>query len=213
MESILREQKTPQSLTFTMMSIPAKALATCIIFTLAVGMFGALGQVAVHDIIPTFYSKHNKSGSAATISGQVVEEDTHSESTAGSERGDLFSELSKVVAQPQDKPFYQDEQFVWTLRWTHIHLFGINMIFILMGGITLFLDASSKLRTWLIVLPFAGVLIDILAMWLKGFVSPIFFWLHIPGGGMFGGVFCYVSLRALWEMWLKPVSKKASSFN
>lgn len=211
MESILREQETPQSLTFTMMSVPAKALATCIIFTLAFGMFGALGQVIVHDIIPTFYSKNNTSGSASTISGHIVEEDTHSESTAGSERGDLFSELSKVATQPENKPFYQDEQFVWVLKWTHIHLFGINMIFILMGGITLFLDAGHRLRTWLIILPFAGVLIDILAMWLKAFVSPIFFWFHIPGGGMFGGVFCYVSLRALWEMWFKPVPARESS--
>lgn len=209
MEPVLSEKRKNQGLTFAVMSTPAKVLATCIIATLAFGMFGAMGQIVVHDIIPTFYSKNNTSGSASTISGLVVEEDTHSESTMGSERGDLFSELSKVATQPEDKPFYQDEQFVWTLKWTHIHLFGINIIFILMGGITLFLDAGHRLRTWLIILPFAGVLIDILAMWLKAFVSPIFFWLHIPGGGMFGGVFCYVSLRALREMWFKPVSEQA----
>jgi hypothetical protein len=66
------------------------------------------------------------------------------------------------------------------------------------------LDASSRLRSWLIALPFVGVLVDILAMWLKGFVSPVFFWLHIPGGGVFALIFGYVSLRALWEMWIKP---------
>ena len=69
--------------------------------------------------------------------------------------------------------------------------------------VRLLLDAGLRLRTWLIVLPFVGVLIDIAAMWLKGFVSPIFFWLHLPGGGIFGLVFVYVSLRALWEMWIK----------
>ena len=77
------------------------------------------------------------------------------------------------------------------------------MIFIFMGVISLLLDASAKFLTWLIVLPFIGLLIDILAMWLKVFVSPIFFWLHIPGGGIFAVVFGYVSLRALWEMWIK----------
>ena len=97
-----------------------------------------------------------------------------------------------------------DEQFVWTLKWTHIHLFGMGMIFIFMGGITLLLDMGSKVRTWLIVLPFIGVLIDILAVWLKVFISPVFFWLHTPGGGIFGTVFGFVSLRALWEMWFKP---------
>ena len=211
MEPVLSEKRNNQGLTFAVMSTPGKTLATCIIVTLAFGMFGALGQVVVHDIIPTFYLDKNTSDSTSISSEKVVEEKEYSEPIVESERGDLFSDLSKVADKPEDKPFYQDEQFVWTLRWTHIHLFGINMIFILMGGVTLFLDAGSRLRTWLIVLPFAGVLIDILAMWLKAFVSPIFFWLHIPGGGMFGGVFCYVSLRALWEMWFKPVPARESS--
>ena len=38
-------------------------------------------------------------------------------------------------------------------------------------------------------------------MWLKAYVSPAFFWLHVPGGGLFAAVFGYVSLRALREMW------------
>ncbi len=57
------------------------------------------------------------------------------------------------------------------LKWTHIHLFGMSMIFIFVGAITIWLDASSALRSWLVVLPFIGVLVDILAMWLKAFVS------------------------------------------
>jgi len=76
-----------------------------------------------------------------------------------------------------------------------------------MGVISLLLDAGPKVRAWLMVLPFVGVLIDIVAMWLNAFVSPIFFWLHLPGGGLFGLVFVYVSLRALWEMWIKPPSQ------
>lgn len=42
------------------------------------------------------------------------------------------------------------------------------MIFIFMGAITLFLNLSARIRTWLIVLPFMGVIIDIATMWLKG---------------------------------------------
>jgi hypothetical protein len=85
-----------------------------------------------------------------------------------------------ICKTPLFSTFHKKEQFVWTLKWAHIHLFGINMI---LGLITLLLEAGSKLRTCLIALPFIGVFIDILAMWLKAFVSPIFFWLHIPGGG------------------------------
>ena len=55
------------------------------------------------------------------------------------------------------------DQFVWTLKWTHIHLFDMGMIFIFMGFISLLLDAGTKIRTWLIVLPFVGVLIDTLS--------------------------------------------------
>jgi hypothetical protein len=38
-------------------------------------------------------------------------------------------------------------------------------------------------------------------MWLKGYVSPAFFWLHIPGGGLFGFSFFYIALKGFWEMW------------
>ena len=61
----------------------------------------------------------------------------------------------------------------------------MGMIFSFMGAVTLWLDAGTALRTWLVVLPFAGVILDILAMWLKAFVSPAFFWLHLPGGGLY----------------------------
>ena len=70
-----------------------------------------------------------------------------------------------------------------------------------MGAITLFLDLGIRVRSWLIILPFVGVFIDILAMWLKIYISPVFFWLHIPGGGLFGVVFGIVTFRALLEMW------------
>jgi hypothetical protein len=57
-----------------------------------------------------------------------------------------------------------------------------------------------------VVLPFAGILIDISTMWLKGYISPAFFWLHIPGGGLFGAIFVYVLIRGLYEMWFAAPS-------
>jgi hypothetical protein len=80
----------------------------------------------------------------------------------------------------------------------------MSMIFIFLGAVTIWLDAGWALRTWLVVLPFIGVMLDIVAMWLKAFVSPVFFWLHVPGRGLFAAIFAYVSLRALWEMWSPP---------
>ncbi len=203
MEHILNYNDAQPRMTFKVMSLPGRALATCIIISLGLGMLGAIGQIVIHDIIPTFYAVET-ADEKSTETGD--HDDMHTDMMApgtASERGDLFAELSQPEAEPDKKPFYAGEQFVWTLKWTHIHLFGMGMIFIFMGAISLFLDAGIYLRTWLIVLPFVGILIDIAAMWLKGFISPAFFWLHIPGGGIFGLIFIYVSVRALWEMWFK----------
>ena len=203
MESNRIDRQPDQRMTLARMPTPAKTLATCIIAVMTVGMLGALGQIVVHDIIPTFYSP-SATDNTASPSGDRHAGMNHSAPTLpGTDRGDLFADLSTVETKPP-KPFYQQEQFIWTLKWTHIHLFGMSMIFIFVGAITIWLDTGSALRSWLVVLPFIGVLVDILAMWLKAFVSPAFFWLHVPGGGLFAVVFAYVSLRALWEMWFKP---------
>jgi hypothetical protein len=200
MEELLNEKKQPGLIRLGNMSLPAKVLASSIIFIMSFGMLGATGQIVVHDIIPTFFGEKN----TAEMQDSAMNMDRNADSGTVSDRGDLFSDLSAKAVNPEKKPFYENEQFVWSLRWTHIHLFGIGMIFIFIGGISLLLDAGATFRAWLIVLPFVGMLIDIAAVWLKGFVSPVFFWLHLPGGGLFSLVFGYVSLRALWEMWLKP---------
>jgi hypothetical protein len=189
---------TQQWPTMAQLPKPAKALISIVILTMAIAMAGALGQIIVHDIIPTFFS--------GQPSGDLESSDKNDEGgskerdEASSGRGDLFSEESVRPATPEKQPLYQTEQFVWALKWTHIHLFGMNMIFIFMGAITLFLNISIKARTWLVILPFIGVLLDIAAVWLKGYISPAFFWLHIPGGGLFAIVFAIVSAKAFREM-------------
>jgi hypothetical protein len=180
-----------------MFPLPAKALISGVILTLALAMTGALGQIIVHDIVPTFFSSSGMEHRGIKPEQQMEQP---AADTAGAGRGDLFAE--EPEAMKTGKPSLLDsEQFVWTLKWTHIHLFGMNMIFIILGGVCVLLDLSAKTRTWLVILPFVGVFFDIAAMWLKAFVSPAFFWLHIPGGGLFGAVFIYVSIRALVEMW------------
>ena len=188
--------------TLAQFPVPAKALISSIILTMAIAMLAALGQIVIHDIIPTFFAESEMTDHSAMAMEAGADSGSVAAETSSSGRGDLFSE-DAPVAQNTAKtgPFYKTEQFVWMLKWTHIHLFGMNMIFIFMGGIAVFLDVGARWKTLLVVLPFAGVLIDIAAMWLKGYVSPAFFWLHIPGGGLFGFTFFYVSARALWEMW------------
>ena len=177
--------------------LPAKALVSGVILTMALAMAGAMGQIIVHDIIPTFFS----SSPMEHRGDETMQEmEQTAEEAADDDRGDLFAE-ELTVTETEKPSILHSEQFVWLLKWTHIHLFGMNMIFIFMGAITLLLDLGLKFRTWLVILPFVGVFVDIAAMWLKIYISPVFFWLHIPGGGLFGVVFFIVTIRAMLEMW------------
>jgi hypothetical protein len=185
--------------TLAQFPMPAKALVSIVILTMAIAMAGALGQIIVHDIIPTFFSDLSTEHSDESEMFDKHASTKIDQNSSG--RGDLFSEETIQAVTPNEKPLFQNEQFVWKLKWTHIHLFGMNMIFIFVGAITLFLNISIKKRTLMVILPFIGVLIDISAVWLKGYISPAFFWLHIPGGGLFGAVFAIVAVRAFWEMY------------
>ena len=189
-------QKWP---TLAQWPLPGKALVSMVILTTAFAMAGALGQIIIHDIIPTFFSGQ-PSGHLETIEKSEQHASMQNDRSAPA-RGDLFSEETIQTEAPKKQAWYMGEQFVWSLKWTHIHLFGMNMIFIFMGAITIFLDISFRARTWLVILPFVGVLVDIAAVWLKGYISPAFFWLHIPGGGLFGLAFAVVSARAFYEMY------------
>jgi hypothetical protein len=176
---------------------PVRVLLSSILFTLALAMVGALGQVIIHDIIPTFFP----ADVVLQDSMEASQSGTPDQAESTEARGDLFGDETMVPTEPQPKSLLASEQFIWTLRWTHIHLFGMSMIFILLGAVTVFLDISVTARNWLVALPFVGVVVDIAAMWLKAFVSPVFFWLHIPGGGLFAGIFVFVFFRAMVEMW------------
>jgi hypothetical protein len=126
-----------------------------------------------------------------------------SQSVGTGARGDLFTGDTPTNEATPYRSFVDDQQFIWALKWTHIHLFGMSMIFISVGAITIFLQLNARVRAWLIFLPFVGIIIDIASVWLKIYVSSKFFWMHIPGGGTFSLIFAFVSVRALYEMWIK----------
>jgi hypothetical protein len=187
------------------LSSPVKALATAVIVAMGIALMGALGQIIVHDVLPTFFQagKDGTSGADKYSHDTKAQEEELKANTKG--RGDLFADVPSKDPPQASQAVYKNEQFLWLLKWTHIHLFGMAMIFIFMGGITIFLDVGIRARLWLVVLPFIGVFIDITAMWLKAYLSPVFFWLHIPGGGLFVTVYSFVSIKALTEMWLLPL--------
>ena len=168
--------------------LPIKILVTMIVIMISLGMSFALGQIVIHDIIPTFAKG-------------MDHVEAHSEKDGGQNenRGDLFaSDMPK-----KSEPFFKSDEFIFALKFTHIHVFGMGAIFILMGAIVVFLDLHIKLKAWLIILPFVGIIVDLASVWLKFFIHPVFFWLHIPGGALFGVVFSIVVLLSVWQMWVK----------
>lgn len=173
--------------------LPAKALVTMVVVMMSLGLFFAGGQVVVHDIIPTLFS------------GSAMESSRHERmKEAAPGRGDLFGNAMATMEKP---PFYKSDEFIFALKFTHIHVFGMSAIFILMGAIVFFLNLSAVVRTWLIILPFAGIIIDLAAVWLKLFVHPAFFWLHMPGGVLFGIVFTLDVYFILVQMWIGSSSR------
>ena len=104
--------------------LPAKALVTVILVMMSLGLLVAGAQIIVHDIIPTF------------LSDQPAMPSGHDQMEApASERGDLFGGSMARVEKP---PFYKSDGFIFALKFTHIHIFGMSAIFILMGVIVFF---------------------------------------------------------------------------
>lgn len=202
METFRNILSGPERLVLRDLPNSIRVLVTCTILVFSLAMAGALGQIIVHDIIPTFFAPSEYGGNQmAGPNTTSTDERDDLFNQENNDREDLFDSGETPAALKTHESILDNEQFIWTLKWTHIHLFGMNMIFILMGPITVLLNLPDNKRAWLVGLPFAGVIIDIGALWLKNFVSPAFFWLHVPGGLMFGSVFCFVALRAIWEMW------------
>ena len=100
-----------------------------------------------------------------------------------------------------EEQFLSPRTYQGMLEVSHFHLFAMGMLLLVLTHLVLFVPLKGSVKAWLVALPFVGVFVDIAAMWLKIYISPIFFWLHIPGGGLFGAVFFIVTIRAMKEMW------------
>ena len=95
-------------------------------------------------------------------------------------------------------------------RVSHIHLFGIGMIFLLTGIVFSLSETPIWLRISLVVLPYLAILADIGSWWLTKFI-PVFGIVVIVGGALMGVALAGQILISLWEMWLPiPWSRAAA---
>lgn len=173
--------------------IQAKLLASAVFFMIAIGLFFAMIQVTVHDVLPTVQTLLNQST-----------KDSHNDEKISTQEPDKIGDLlsGPDISEPKTS-FYKSKDFIFALKFTHIHIFGMSLLFMITGFFVVFFNINPKLRNALIILPFIGILIDLMAVWLKVLVSPYFFFLHIPGGSLFVIVFAIDFGIAYKQMWRK----------
>lgn len=110
-----------------------------------------------------------------------------------------FEEVRKVTQVDTGESLSQ------LARVSHIHLFGIGIIFLLTGAIFALSGISEKLRLMIIILPYITIWADIGSWWITKY-QPVFAYVVLIGGGFMGLALALQILISLWEMWFKNVN-------
>lgn len=87
-------------------------------------------------------------------------------------------------------------------RVSHVHLFGISIIFLLTGLIFSLSSMSTRPKIGVIVIPFAAIAMDIGSWWLTKY-KPVYAYTVIIGGALMGTAFAVQVFYSLYDMWLK----------
>ena len=86
-------------------------------------------------------------------------------------------------------------------RVSHVHLFGISIIFLLTGIIFALSETTLWLRITIVVIPYLSILADIGSWWLTKLDAAFGIVVVISGVVMGLALACQI-LISLWEMWL-----------
>jgi hypothetical protein len=105
-----------------------------------------------------------------------------------------YEEVRKVVQVDTGESFSQ------LARVSHIHLFGISIIFLLTGGIFALSALSAKWRVLIIAVPYFMIWADIGSWWIAKYY-PVFAYVVLVGGGLMGLALAAQIFIPLWEMW------------
>lgn len=83
---------------------------------------------------------------------------------------------------------------------THAHLFSLSVLLGLLGFVFLFTNTRPRVKTAAVVLPFAGMFVDVGCWWLA-MASPAFVAGIVAGGALLAAGILVLVVRPLWEMW------------
>lgn len=94
-------------------------------------------------------------------------------------------------------------------RVSHVHLFGISIIFLLTGGIFALSEISWKWRLAVVSVPYLAMWADIGSWWITKY-DPVFAWIVISGGTLMGLALAVQIFYSLWEMWIARRSEDST---
>ena len=94
-------------------------------------------------------------------------------------------------------------------RVSHVHLFGISILFLLTGTIFALSRFPARWRLTIMVLPFVAMWADIASWWLTRY-EPVFAYVVVAGGALMGVALAAQIILSLWELWLAPAPTSQS---
>ena len=93
------------------------------------------------------------------------------------------------------------DTFATLVRVSHIHLFGLGLIFYMLGRIFILTEMPVRLKRIIVVVPFAAIAIDIGSWWFTKYSMNLFAYIVMIGGFMMGVSFAFQSFISLYQMW------------
>jgi len=94
-------------------------------------------------------------------------------------------------------------------RVSHIHLFGISMMFLLTGAIFSLSVTPVWFRVAVLVVPYLAIIMDIGSWWATKYYDPVFAYIVLVGGAFMGLAMACQIFVSLWDMWIAPLTASA----
>jgi hypothetical protein len=94
-------------------------------------------------------------------------------------------------------------------RVSHIHLFGISIMFLLTGAIFSLSVTPVWFRVVVLVVPYLAIIMDIGSWWATKYYDPVFAYIVLIGGAFMGLAMACQILVSLWDMWIAPLMASA----
>jgi hypothetical protein len=91
-------------------------------------------------------------------------------------------------------------------RVSHIHLFGISIIFVITGAIFSLSETPVWLRVIVVVVPYLAILMDIGSWWATKYFDPVFAYIVLVGGAFMGLAMACQIFISLWDMWIESLA-------